>query len=88
MMSRLPTFKSLEEERRFWETHDAFEVLGEDGWEIAEGTEVDSVYVAPVGDRGAVMYVPIALLNRIGVEKGGRVKAWTEGDRLIVEAVE
>lgn len=86
-MSRLPAFKSHEEERRFWETHDAFEVLGEDGWEIAEGTEVDSVYVSPVGSQGAVVYLPLTLLNRIGIEKGGRVRAWAEGDRLIVEAV-
>lgn len=41
-----PTFNSLEEEREFWQTHDAFDVLGEEDWELIEEgeTEVSSFY--------------------------------------------
>ena len=43
-MSKLPKFKSIKEEREFWNSHSAFEVLGE-GWEVVEAgkTEVRSV---------------------------------------------
>jgi len=35
-MSKILKFKSIKEEREFWDSHSAFEVLGEDGWHIVE----------------------------------------------------
>ncbi|MGI0014918.1 MAG: hypothetical protein ACREBU_15970, partial [Nitrososphaera sp.] len=42
-------FKSIKEEREFWDSHSAFEVLGEEGWEVVEAgtTEVRSVKNSP-----------------------------------------
>jgi len=56
----LPEFKSLEEEREFWDTHDVFEVLGEEDWEIAEDStiSVQSIYVTRVEDKGLFIHVP------------------------------
>lgn len=87
--SKIPKFRSLEEEQEFWQTHDAFEVLGEEGWEEveAEATSVQSFYIARVGERGALVYIPKALLDQIGLRKGQRIRAWTEGDRLVLEAL-
>jgi hypothetical protein len=83
-----PKFKSLHEERAFWDTHDAFEVLGEDGWEVIEAgtTQVQSFYIVEVGKRGAVLRLPRELLSGIGVRAGAKVRAWTQGKRLIIEA--
>jgi len=88
-MTKLPRFKSLKEEREFWDTHDVFEVLGEEGWQIVEPgtTKVKSVYVTKVGEKGAVIYLPREWLVRMGVKKGRKIKAWTEGKRLVVEFV-
>lgn len=85
----IPKFKSLEEERAFWQTHDAFEVLGEEGWESVEGgmTPGQSFYVVRVGKQGALVYIPKALLDRIGIKKGQKIRAWTEGERLVLEAL-
>jgi len=85
---QLPKFKSLREEREFWEKHDAFEVLGEEGWEVVEAgaTEVRSFYIADVGARGVVLRLPRELLAHIGVKAGAKVKVWTERNRLIIEA--
>jgi hypothetical protein len=49
-MSKLPKFKSIKEEREFWESHSAFEVLGEDGWEIVKAgtTKVKSIYTTKI----------------------------------------
>jgi hypothetical protein len=87
--SNIPPFKSLKEEREFWQTHDVFEVLGEEGWEVVEAgtTQVRSFYIARVGKRGAMVRIPKELLERIGAKDGGKVRAWTEGKRLVLEAV-
>jgi len=88
-MTKLPKFKSIEEERKFWDTHDVFDVLGEEGWKVVQPgtTEVRSVYIATVGDRGAVVRLPKELLDQIGAKKGEKVKAWVEGNRLVIELV-
>lgn len=85
----MPKFKSLEEEREFWQAHDAFEVLGEEGWEVVEAgaTPVQSFYIVRVGKHGALVYIPKALLDQIGIRKGQKIRAWTEGDRLVLEAL-
>ena len=85
---KLPEFKSLGEEREFWDTHDVFEVLGEEYWKVAEaGTiRVQSIYVTRVADNGLFIYVPKELLGEIGVKEDGKIKMWVDGKRLVVEA--
>ena len=79
-------FSSLEEERAFWQKHDAFEVLGEEDWEVVEGgTPVRSLYVVRVGHHGALVRIPRAFLERLGVRKGQKLRVWTEGHRLVLE---
>ena len=82
-------FKSLKAEREFWDTHDAIESLGEQGWKVAEpgSTYVNSVYVAKVGSRGAVIHVPREWLALIGAKKGRKIKARVSGKRLVMELV-
>ncbi|NCO35293.1 MAG: hypothetical protein AUJ92_05175 [Armatimonadetes bacterium CG2_30_59_28] len=85
----VPRFKSLEEERKFWQSHDAFDVLGEEGWEViaAGETQVSSVYITRVGKRGALVRIPKELLAQIGADENGRtIRAWKEGSRLVLEA--
>ena len=86
-MSKLPTFKSIKEERKFWESHNAFEILGEDKWEVAEAgtTEVRSVYTTKIRKKGATLLLPKQWLTQIGAQDGQKIKVWTEGKRLIVE---
>jgi hypothetical protein len=52
-MQKLPKFKSIEEEREFWDSHSAFEVLGENGWQVVEAgtTKVRSVYKIKIKKR-------------------------------------
>jgi len=86
-MSKLPKFKSIKEEREFWDSHSAFEIFGEDKWEIVEAgtTKVRSIYTAKVRKKGATLHLPKNLLTRIGVQDGQKIRAWTEKKRLIVE---
>lgn len=85
----VPQFKSLKEERAFWQTHDAFEVLGEEGWEVVEAgaTQVRSFYIARVGKHGAMVRIPKELLEYLGAKGGRRIRVWREGKRLVLEAV-
>ncbi len=87
--SREPKFKSLKEERVFWQTHDAFKVLGDEGWEVIEAgtTQVRSFYIARVGKHGALVRVPRELLERIGAKPGKKIRARTDGNRLLLEVV-
>ena len=75
-----------DEEREFWDTHDAFEVLGEEGWTVGKPGEirVTSLHVSRVGNRGATVRVPKHWLDRIGADK--HVRARVDGSRLIIEA--
>jgi len=85
----LPGFKSEQEEAKFWQTHDVFETLGEEGWEVAEAgsTKVKSVFRTKVDEKGAFIHLPREFMAKIGAPKGARVKAWTEGNRLVIEPV-
>ncbi len=85
---KLPVFQSTEEEREFWQTHDAFDVLSEEDWELIEEgeTEMSSFYIARVGKEGAQIRIPREVLDRLGIRPGQKVRAWVEDDRLIVEA--
>jgi hypothetical protein len=85
--AKLPKFRSLEEERSFWQSHDAFEVLGEEGWEVIEKgtTKVKSVYLLRVGKHGAWLRVPKSWLQKIGAKEGQKIRAWVKGNRLTVE---
>lgn len=87
--NRMPKFESLEEERAFWQTHDVFEVLGEEGWEVVEAsaTPVKSLYIVRVGKHGALVHIPKALLDQIGATEGQKIRAWTEDNRLVLEAL-
>jgi len=80
---------AIEKEREFWGTHDAFEELGEEGWEVIEPgtTQVRSVYIARVDEHGALVRIPKEVLERIGVKGHRRVRAWVEGSRLVLEPV-
>ena len=76
-MRRMPKFASIKAEREFWDTHDAIQTLGEEGWKVSErgATSVKSVYVAKVGAKGAVIHVPREWLASIGARKGQKIKA-------------
>jgi hypothetical protein len=80
--------KALAEERTFWQTHDAFEVLGAEGWEVVEAgkTRVRSFYIVRVDRHGALVRIPKALLERMGAKEGQKLRVWTEGNRLVLEA--
>ena len=86
-MKRIPKFTSIKAEREFWDTHDAIEILGEQGWKVSEPstTRVTSVYVAKVGPKGAVVRVPREWLAAIGARKGRKIKARVMGKRLVME---
>ncbi|MCS6936260.1 MAG: hypothetical protein NZ610_01690 [Candidatus Bipolaricaulota bacterium] len=84
--SKIPRFRSVTEERRFWETHDAFDTLGEEGWEVVEaGTPVRSLYVVRVGRHGALVRIPKAFLKQLRAKNGQKLRVWTEGSKLILE---
>lgn len=85
---KIPRFHSREEEREFWDTHDAFEVLGEEGWEVVEpgSIAVRSLYTVRVDRYGALVRIPKALLKRLKVRKGQKIRVWAEdGQRLVLE---
>ncbi len=85
---QVPRFRSQGEERNFWDTHDAFEVLGEEGWEVVEvgSTAVRSFYTVRVDRYGALVRIPKALLERLKVRKGQKIRVWAEeGHRLVLE---
>jgi hypothetical protein len=81
-----PKLESPGEEREFWDTHSAFDVLGEEGWTLGQlgDARLNSLHVSRVGDRGATVRIPRDWLDLIGADK--RVKAHIEGSRLIIEA--
>jgi hypothetical protein len=85
---KAPGFSSLREEREYWQTHDVFEALGEEGWQIVEaGTvRVEFVYVSRVDGRGATLRVPKKALSRLGVKAGSRIQARVEGRKLVIES--
>lgn len=86
---KLPEFESEQEEIRFWETHDVFEILGEEGWEVVEaGTaEVKSVFITKVDEKGIFIRLPKEFMAKIGALNGKKIKSWTEGSRLVIEPV-
>lgn len=83
---QIPRFRSLDEERAFWRTHDAFEVLGEEDWEVVEAgtTPVRSFYIVRVDRYGVLVRIPKALLKQWGTKQ--KLQVWTEGHRLVLEA--
>ena len=85
----IPAFSSWQEEAAFWDTHDAVEVLGEDGWELvpAGTTQVRSVYQTAVGKRAGTVRIPDELLATVGLKKGKKVRVWAENGRLVLEPV-
>lgn len=85
---QIPRFRSQEEERDFWDTHDAFEVLGEEGWEVVKSgsTAVRSFYTVRVDRYGVLVRIPKTLLERLKVRKGQKIRVWAEeGHRLVLE---
>jgi antitoxin component of MazEF toxin-antitoxin module len=46
---------------------------------------VRSLYVVRVGRHGALVRIPRAFLERLGVRKGQKLRVWTEGHRLVLE---
>lgn len=81
---KTPCFTSLREEREFWQSHDVFEVLGEDGWQVTQA-QVASVYVTRVDRHGATLRVPKELLARAGAKPGTRIRARVQGRKLVIE---
>jgi len=67
---KVPPFRSLHDERAFWQTHDAVEVLGEESWEVVKAgeTQVRSFYITRVGKQGALVHILLELLERIGIK--------------------
>jgi len=86
-MTKISKFKSIKEEREFWDSHNAFEILGKDNWEIVEAgtTKVQSHYTTKVRKKGATLHLPRELLNRIGARDGQKIRVRTEKKSLIVE---
>ena len=86
-MRRAPKFNSIKDEREFWDTHDAIEILGDKAWKVSEpgATSVKSIYVVKVGAKGAVIHVPREWLVSIGAKKGQKIKAQVRGKRLVME---
>ena len=74
------------EEREFWQTHDVFEVLGNDGWQVVDEAQVGSVYVTRVDRHGATLRVPKKLLARVGAKPGTRLQARIQGRKLVIES--
>lgn len=83
----IPRFRSLAQERTFWQTHDAFEVLGEEGWQVVEEgkTRVRALYIVRVGRHGALVRIPRALLEQMEAKEGQKLRVWTEDNRLVLE---
>jgi hypothetical protein len=86
-MRRIPKFTSTKAQREYWDSHDAIEILGTNGWKISKAgtTSVISLYVTKVGTRGAVVRVPREWLAAIGAKKGRSIKARVSGKRLVME---
>jgi hypothetical protein len=86
-MRRIPKFASIKAQREFWDTHDAIQILGAEGWKVSErgATRVKSVYVAKVGAKGAVIHIPREWLASIGAKKGHKIKAQVRGKCLVME---
>jgi len=72
MKKDVPRFNSLEKEREFWENHNPL--------------TVKSIYTASVGEKGVFICLPKDMLSAIDVKTGGKIKSWTEGKRLVIEA--
>lgn len=52
----------------------------DEGWEVAEAgtTTVRSLYTVRVDRYGALVRIPKALLERLSVKKGQRIRVWAE----------
>ena len=85
--SRIPRFNSLRQEREFWQTHDAFDVVNEQDWEVVEagGVQVESIYVSRVDRRGAILRVPKRALSRLGAKPGSHIQARIQSGKLVIE---
>jgi hypothetical protein len=86
-MSKVAKFTCIKAQREFWDSHDAIEIFGTNGWKISKAgtTSVRSLYVTKVGTRGAVVRVPREWLAAIGAKKGRSIKARVSGKRLVME---
>ena len=86
-MKRIPKFTSIKTQREFWDTHDATEVFGDRGWKTSEAgtTYVNSIYVAKVGPKGALIRIPKEWLAIIGARRGHKIKARVKGKQLLME---
>ena len=84
---KIPRFTSLREEREFWQTHDAFDVVPEQDWQVVEAgaVQVEAVYVSRVDRRGAILRVPRDALSRLGAKPGSRIEARVEAGKLVIE---
>lgn len=85
---QIPRFRSQEEERKFWDAHDAFEILGEEDWEVVEpeSIAVRSFYTVRVDRYGALVRIPKTLLKLLKAKKGQKIRVWAEdGRRLVLE---
>ena len=85
--AELPKFNTIDEEREYWQTHDAFDVLGEEGWEVIEegATEVRSLYVSRADKAGVRLLIPRDLLESLGIQPGQKVQVSVEDGRLIIQ---
>ena len=85
---KIPRFKSLRQERQFWQTHDVFDVIEASDWQIVEprDLQLDSIYVGRMDRRGATLRVPKDLLARMGARPGSRIQARVEGRKLVIES--
>lgn len=85
---RIPEFRSLQQEREFWQSHDVFDIFPEDQWKVSEAgaVTVESVFVSSVDRRGAVLRVPKDVLGRMGLKAGSRIQARVQGKKLVIES--
>ena len=86
-ISKTPRFTSLRQERQFWQTHDAFDVVNDEDWDVVEGGEVqvESIYVSRVDKRGAILRVSKRALYRLGAKPGSRIQASIQSGKLVIE---
>jgi hypothetical protein len=86
-LSKIPRFHSLRQEREFWQTHDAFDVVNDEDWEVVEAGEVqvESIFVSRLDRRGAILRVPKRALARLGAKPGSRIQASVQSGKLVIE---
>jgi len=83
----VPRFRSLRQEREFWQSHDLTELFEDEDWKVAEAGEVrlESVFVSRVDRRGATLRVPGDILARVGAKPGSLIQARVEGHKVVIE---